>query len=254
MGIQHIEESSLVARPVPDEAETLLPYGLEKVFFGLDARRPVLTKSQLAYADVRRAIIVRDLPAHTPLDESRLLRHFPYGRTPLREALKRLSHERLLLWPPHQAPSIRDIDLYELRHLYAMRRLLELEIAGLAAERATDGDFERLKSLQNRLIHASDAGQVYEAVELDFALHSAIAHATKNRFLAEASNNLNLQSLRMWYFAQYQLGVESIHRSHTDLVEAIRDRSPERARQLTTSHIDSSWDRQQAILRESFLP
>ncbi|HWV23766.1 MAG TPA: GntR family transcriptional regulator [Thermomicrobiales bacterium] len=249
MCVPHLHKSPANPHSRTENSPHLLPYGLETVLFGIDARRPVLTKSQQAYADVRRAIIRRALPAHTALEESFLLQHFPYGRTPLREALKRLAHERLLAWPPHQAPSIRDIGLYEIQHLYAMRRLLENEIAVLAAKRATVEDIDRMDSLQSLLVQASNAGHVYEAVELDFALHAAISSATQNRFLAEASNHLNVQSLRMWYYAQSQLGVAGIHRSHTDLVTAIREHDPEGALALSISHIKSSLDRQQAILK-----
>lgn len=223
-------------------------HDLESMLFGFDARRSLLTKSQRAYAAVRRAIVTHALPSSVPLDEGMLLEHFPYGRTPLREALKRLSYEGLLVWPPHQAPMIRDVGLYEMQHLYKTRRVLEYEVATLAAERAMPEDIDRMNLLRTRLSDASRAGYVYEAVELDFALHSAIARATQNRFLVEANNNLNLQSLRLWFRAQHQLGVSTIDRSHTDLVNAITRHDTETTLKLTIAHIDSSLQLQQTLL------
>lgn len=236
-------------KPVANhDAAPMFMHGLETMLFGFDAGRSYLTKSQRAYAAVRRAIVTHALPSSVPLDEGSLLEHFPYGRTPLREALKRLSHEGLLVWPAHQAPMIRDVGLYEMHHLYTTRRILEYEVAKLAAERATPEDIERMNMLRTQLSEASRAGHVYEAVELDFALHSAIARATQNRFLVEANNNLNLQSLRLWFRAQHQLGVSTIDRSHTELVNAITLHDVDTALRLTITHIDSSLQRQNTLL------
>jgi len=222
-------------------------HGVESVLFGFNFRRSVLTKSQQAYALVRRAIVTHELPSNVPLDEGLLLEHFACGRTPLREALKRLSFESLLVWSPRQAPMIRDVGLYEMQHLYTTRRILEYEVAILAAERATDEDIERMNTFRTQLSEASQAGLVYEAVELDFGLHSAIARATQNRFLVEASDNLNLQSLRLWFRAQNEHGVFTIDKMHSELVSAISQHDTQRARELTAAHIDSSFSRQQLL-------
>lgn len=215
---------------------------------GIDHHSHFMTKSQRAYASLRRAIVTHALPAGTPLDEIMLLGRFPFGRTPLREALKQLSFEGLLFWPPRQAPVIRDVSLNELRHLYETRYLVEPEIAGLAAERATPYDIDRIETICDQLVEASQKNQVYESVELDYALHAAIAHSTRNRFLAEASNNLNLQSLRLWFHAQQGLGVATIHHLHIDLVEAVSRKEVMRARALAVEHIDRSRSRQQLLL------
>ncbi len=212
------------------------------------ARRQYMTKSQRAYAALRRAIVTHTLPSGTPLDELTLLDCFPFGRTPLREALKQLSFEGLLFWPPRQAPMIRDISAHEMRYLYETRFIVEPEIATLAAENALPHDISRIRTICDRLVDASRRGQVYESVEIDYALHAAIARATQNRFLAEASDNLNLQSLRLWFRAQQGLGVSTIHTLHIDLVEAVSTGDAATARDLAVQHIDSSQSRQQLLV------
>lgn len=214
-----------------------------------NGRRQFMTKSQRAYAALRHAIVTHALPAGTPLDELTLLDRFPFGRTPLREALKQLSFEGLLFWPPRQAPVIRDIGFHEMRHLYETRHLLEPEIATLAAQRATAQDIDRIQLICDQLVEASHTGDVYESVELDYALHAAFARATQNRLLAEASDNLNLQSLRLWFRAQQGLGISTIHTSHIELVEAVRRGDADRARALAVEHIESSRRRQQLLLQ-----
>lgn len=231
----------------PDVAE-LHRHGLAQTLFGHPAQRTHLTKSERAYAAVRRAIVTHSLPPSMPLDEHSLLAQFPYGRTPLREALKRLSHEHLLVWPPHQAPMVRDIGLYDLPHLYETRELLETRVAELAAERAGPEDLATLNEIRERLSRATDDGSIYEAVELDYALHAAIARTTRNRYLTEASNLLNLQSLRLWYRAHNELGVNRVGRMHRDLVDAIASHDQAAALDIATAHVHSSRERQQQLL------
>lgn len=221
--------------------------GLENVLFGFRSGHPNLTKGERAYAEVRRAVVTHALPAATPLDEATLLDYFGFGRTPLREALKRLSYEGLLVWRPHQAPMIRDIGWLELPSLYETRRLLEYQVAESAARHATDGDILQMERIQQKLEEASRQGYAYEAVELDYELHSAIATASKNRFLAEASNTLNLQSLRVWYLAHQILGTSNVDKLHSRLVHAIAAHDPALAKALTAAHIDRSMERQRML-------
>lgn len=223
---------------------------LIRTLFNLPPSRTVFTKSQRAYAEVRKAIVMHSLPAGTPLDEAYLQSLFPFGRTPLREALKRLAHEGFLSWPSHQAPSVRDVSIHEMQHLYETRRMLEPTIAVLAAQRATPKDHARIEHYTNALIKVSEAGNTYESVEHDYALHAAIAGATQNRFLAEASNHLNLQSLRLWYRNQAAHGVTTIHKIHVELVERIVARDEAGAEELARQHIAQSLARQTTALRE----
>lgn len=238
-GSQHNDLSDL---------QWFLVHGFDELQNARPKRNRQLTKSQRAYAALRRAIVTHALPSGLPLDEVLLQERFPCGRTPLREALKQLSYEGLLIWPPRQAPAIRDIGLHEMRYLYETRQMIEPELASLAAQRASNHHKAAMSKIMERLVEASRAGFVYESVELDYALHAAIAQASHNRFLAEANDNLNLQSLRLWFRAQRALGVESIHHSHSDLVESICGGDVETARSLAQSHIDASWERQRVLL------
>lgn len=224
--------------------------GLIRTLFNLPESRTKFTKTQFAYADVRRAIVAHELPAATPLDESLLISMFPVGRTPLREALKRLNFEGFLNWPAHQAPSIRDVAVQELQHLYETRRLIEPTVAVLAARRASPEDHTRMKHYCEELTKASLAGNIYQSVEMDYALHVVLARSTQNRFLAESSDILNLQSLRLWYRSQVTHGISKIHIMHDELVDTIIKGDEQKAEELALTHIASSLNRQRSMLGE----
>jgi GntR family transcriptional regulator, rspAB operon transcriptional repressor len=204
-------------------------------------------KSVIAYSAVRRAIVKHDLPASTPLDEAVLQKRFDIGRTPLREALKRLTHERFLVWPPRQAPTIRDVSLEELSRLFETRMILEPQIARLAAQRATTEDGIRFRRLCHLLKEATGRGDTYLSVELDFAFHAAVADSTRNRFLREASDNLNRQSLRLWYRSQRAHGIENVDVLHLQLADAITQGDVTSAYALAREHVERSIDRQNRL-------
>lgn len=240
------------AAPAPEESvaglDWFIIHGFDSPNVHLEASPGVLTKSERAYALVRRAIVNHDLPSGVPLEERMLLHHFQLGRTPIREALKRLSYEGMVHWTSHQAPVIRDVAIHEIYHLYETRRILETEIARLAAERADAEDIQRIAHIRSLLLDMCARNLVYESVELDYALHSTIARAAKNMFLAEASDLLNLQSLRIWYRAHKRLGLREVDRWHGPLVDAIRNHDRDLAARLISGHLDSSIARQQELL------
>ena len=208
---------------------------------------PVRSKTELAYRRLRQAIVVSEIRPNEPLDEPALMARFEVGRTPLREALKRLALEQFIVWPQQRTPYVRAMTLGDLRKLYETRFLMEVPVCGLAAERATREALRELDAALEGIGDAAAAGDIYRAVEMDYALHSAIASGTQNRFLAEAINNLNCGSLLLWYQAHHQLGLGDAHETHLSLVEAIRRRDRLEAEGLMRQHILTSQRRQQEL-------
>lgn len=95
------------------------------------------TKSNEAYARVRRDIVTGVIPANEAIYEVNLGHRYGLGRTPVREALKQLSNEQLLVWLHRQSPYVPEIGLVQVQSLFEARATLETQIAALAAERIT---------------------------------------------------------------------------------------------------------------------
>ncbi|MDI3339391.1 MAG: GntR family transcriptional regulator [Sphaerobacter sp.] len=201
------------------------------------------TKADAAYWRLRRAIITQEIDAHQPLDEGLLMERFQVGRTPLREALKRLAAEQFIVAPPHRTPLIRPFSLTELEPLFETRMLIEVPVCGLAAERITAEELAQLQRLIDVLAETIRDGDVYRMVETDYAIHSHIAHATKNRFLADAINRFNLTALRLWYLAHSKVGCDQVVETHVALVETLAARDPRAAEAMMRAHVLSSHQR-----------
>ncbi|MDP4506747.1 GntR family transcriptional regulator [Nonomuraea turcica] len=207
------------------------------------------TKTEQAYSALRRAIVTGDLVEDMPLDDAMLLARFGFGRTPIREALKRLADEQFINYPPHRTPYVRGIKVRDLSRLYEARHLLEEPVARLAARRATPAQLDELQRICDRIDEEIAADRPYEAVEYDHQFHLEIARSTDNPFLAEAVNRLNCGSLRIWYLAHSTLGMANTNADHRAIQAALTDKDPEQAAAQVTRHIDKSYARQMELHR-----
>ncbi len=202
------------------------------------------TKADRAYLLLRRAIVVGEIPANATLDEVDLVNQFGTGRTPVREALKRLAQEQFLVWPARRTPYVRELSVQELHRLYESRMLLEKPAARLAAVRATTAQLDDVQRLGDELRRAGEAGDVYASIEADHALHIAVTRGSDNRFLTEAVDRLNCGSLRLWYVAHQRLGLETVADQHQAIIDALRARDADAAGEAVRQHILVSLKRQ----------
>lgn len=202
------------------------------------------TKTEQAYWILRKAIVTGEFGDFAPLDETELMANIDVGRTPIREAIKRLASEEFVVWHPHRTPYVRSTSADDLAALYEARQTFEVTAARLAAERAAPADLDAMTQLADRLDTAIDKGKLYEVAELDYDFHQAIAEASHNRFLAGAISHLNLGSLRLWYRSFVRIGVENLNDHHRDEIDAIRSRAADRAVEIAQAHIEFSHQRQ----------
>ena len=108
-----------------------------------------------AYYAIRELIVTLELPPGAVVREPELTERLGIGRTPVREALRRLAQERLVEVFPRRGMFVTKVDVRDLARLCEVRVALEPEAARLAAERATQAD---LAELRGRCSPSSTAG------------------------------------------------------------------------------------------------
>ena len=113
------------------------------------------TLSAKAYEIIEELIATVELPPGTIFSEGELSARIGIGRTPLREALLRLSREHLIEMMPRRGVRVTDINLTDQLALLEVRRVLDRVIAEKAAERATKGERKRLLEISERIIAAA---------------------------------------------------------------------------------------------------
>ena len=188
-----------------------------------------------AYHEIRGLIVSLELAPGAVIDERDLIERLEIGRTPVREALRRLAHERLVEVYPRRGMFVTGVDVRELARLSEVREVLEPEAARLAAERATDVDRAELGALLIEL----DAGRS-ELIDLDERIHRAVYRAAHNDLLEATLEQYYVLALRIWSIALDRAHeLEEAVEEHRALLEAIQAGDCDRAADTMRAHVQN---------------
>jgi DNA-binding GntR family transcriptional regulator len=196
---------------------------------------PVESLADKAYHAIRDLIVSLELAPGAVIDERELIMELGIGRTPVREALRRLAQERLVEVYPRRGMFVTGVDVRELARLSEVRLLLEPDAARLAAERATETDREELAALLAEL----DAGGS-ELMDLDERIHRAVYRAAHNHLLETTLEQYYVLALRIWTLALDRAhDLEEAVETHRVLLQAIRDGDGDRAAATMRGHVEN---------------
>ncbi|WP_017975433.1 GntR family transcriptional regulator [Actinopolyspora halophila] len=204
--------------------------------------------SEHAYTTLRDMIVTLELPPGSPIHEERLGRSIHVGRTPMREAIKRLESEDLVVIYPRRGTFVADINITDHGLIAEVRRNLEGQAARSAAARASEAERTELAELADRIgQQQDDAGMM----RLDTEIHRALYHCTGNRYLESTLNHYYNLTLRIWYLFLARLpGMPEHIAEHERLLRAIISGQGELAAQIATSHVEHFENAVFAALRE----
>jgi DNA-binding GntR family transcriptional regulator len=195
----------------------------------------VTSLADKAYHEIRGLIVSLELAPGAVIDERELIERLEIGRTPVREALRRLAHERLVEVYPRRGMFVTGVDVRELARLSEVREVLEPEAARLAAERATDVDRAELGALLIEL----DAGRS-ELIDLDERIHRAVYRAAHNDLLEATLEQYYVLALRIWSIALDRAHeLEEAVEEHRALLEAIQAGDGDRAADTMRAHVQN---------------
>lgn len=193
-----------------------------------------------AYVGLRDQIVTLKIKPGQPIDEDRVGVELGMGRTPVREAIKRLALERLVTVFPRRGTFASDINITDLAQISDVRAIVEPHAARRAAERITPARREELETLIGRLAHESPEWSDDALMDLDARVHRFIYGCAENPYLEETCSRYFNLSLRIWYLAVDRMPGLSTHiAEHRELLEAIGDGDGDRAAQLLCEHVQA---------------
>ncbi|MDF1605679.1 GntR family transcriptional regulator [Nocardioides sp. YIM 152315] len=173
---------------------------------------------------------------------------FGVSRTPVREALRRLEHDRLLV-PSSRGLVVRGVDTDEVIQIYTVRILLEGEAASEAASARTQADLLRLESLLDRDRSLSDPPDATRA-EANTEFHEAVWNATHNGVLQDLLQRLTIHLVRTPHSTLSAPGRwDEALDEHAGVLDAIRDRDPDAARERAAAHMTRAREIRLDLLR-----
>jgi DNA-binding GntR family transcriptional regulator len=194
--------------------------------------------SERAYEQLRDRIVTLRLAPGTVLREDELMRELEIGRTPLREAVKRLALENLVAVQPRIGTYVTSVDAADIVHIAEVRAELEAQAAELAARRMDDGMRERGEALLEQVRSLDRSADADALMDLDESIHRFSWEASRNPYLIETLERYFVLSLRVWYVVLDRVpGLGSAVFDHTKLLEAILGRDPDAARALMHEHV-----------------
>jgi len=201
-----------------------------------------------AYDEIRNRITTLGLEPGSAINEQLLAQELRMALAAVREALKLLAHDNLVVITPRHGLYVAGVNVPDLQQLSEMRLALEGLSARLAAERATPDDLVILETLRQEQT-AAPLGDSEQLLDIDHRFHQAIARAAQNRYLADALERLFGLSQRLWYLALPHLGfLPGAVEKHVDLVSAIREGNADRAERIMRSHVQEFYDQVRRVL------
>lgn len=192
----------------------------------------------VVFNTLRRAILKGELEPGERLMEIALANRLGVSRTPIREAIRKLELEGLVVMIPRKGAEVARITEKDLRDVLEVRTSLEKLAIELACDRVTDEDIRDLRETCQAFADSLDNEDLTEIAEKDVAFHDVIFRATKNARLIQILNNLREQMYR--YRLEYLKDKESHPRlveEHQKILDAIVKKDKERAVCLIQEHI-----------------
>jgi DNA-binding GntR family transcriptional regulator len=202
--------------------------------------RPViLTKTDMAYWQVRQEILDGTLAPGTSLDQEALAIRLGLSTTPVREALRRLESERLVVGRAHRDTFVAELSQEVLADTYAVRMNLDPLAVSLAAKAATPEDLEVI----NELATEQPGDDPTEQLQHNRALHRAIYYSCGNDVLSEILDLLWDRSDRYrLIMIKEEREPEKLRSEHVEIADAVAARNAKLAAKLMTAHISKSYE------------
>lgn len=202
----------------------------------------------VVFNTLRKAILTGELKPGERLMEIHLANQLGVSRTPIREAIRKLELEGLVIMIPRRGAEVAQITEKSLKDVLEVRRALDALCAELACDRITTGEIERLKSACEKFEKETLTGDATTMAEADVELHDIIVEATGNKRLVQLINNLSEQMYR--YRFEYIKDENQHNRlveEHRMIYESIVHRDKEAAARAAKVHIDNQ---EKSIIRQ----
>jgi DNA-binding GntR family transcriptional regulator len=180
--------------------------------------------TEKAYQLLVRKITRLELMPGAALAEKALVESLGIGRTPIREALQRLSAEGLVVHLPNRGMFVSEINASNAQHIYEFRALIDGQAARLAALRASEKDVRDLMATHLHLAEAVDRDDIDDFVDCDRQFYTTLARAAQNIYLGEVIPRIFNLHLRLWFLISEKLGGwHEIAKAHTDMTRGVVD-------------------------------
>lgn len=192
----------------------------------------------VVFYTLRQAILKGELEPGERLMEMQLAAQMGVSRTPIREAIRKLELEGLVLMIPRRGAIVAKITEKDLRDVLEVRSTLERLAIELACERMQEEDFKCLREAQEAFKEALETDDITLQAQRDVEFHDVIYKATGNLRLIQMLNNLREQMYRYRLeYLKYDLAHQTLIEEHESIIEALYKRDKDTSTKLIVRHV-----------------
>lgn len=196
-------------------------------------------QSEYAYEQLKEMILSGELPPGSRLVEGQLATRLKISRTPVREALRQLITEHFVSRDERGGLAVHLPTRREIDDIYLIREVLEGLAARLAARRVSQTEIARLEQTVEAIERGAVNKRIDEVVTANVAFHDLLHEATGNERLVKLGQELR-NSIMLFSREAYTAVVnraEITAREHAEILEALKDRDPDRAEKAAREHV-----------------
>ena len=194
------------------------------------------TAADLAYASIRDLILRTELRPGQVLSESAMSARLEIGRTPLRDALRLLSHDGLVVIEPRRGTMVAPLTVSDLDAIFEARTAIEPAIADAAVARASAQDIADIERLAEQ---AAANSSEQSDTSLDEQLHRKVADISRNRFLVDFHKRLRDESLRFRFLTNSGIDTRDDQSAFfLGVRDSLAARDRERLSSLLVAHVE----------------
>lgn len=204
----------------------------------------------VVFNTLRQAILRGELKPGERLMEIQLANKLGVSRTPIREAIRKLELEGLVLMIPRKGAEVAEITEKSLRDVLEVRRALEELAVQLVCEKITEEEIEELKAAAKEFENVLKDGDITKIAEADVRFHDVIYMATDNQKLIQLLNNLREQMyrFRVEYLKREEVRPQLLA-EHEEIIATIERREKATATKVVCEHIDNQVEAVIDIIR-----
>ena len=202
----------------------------------LDNYKPL---RDIVFENLRTAILEGELKAGKRLMEVQLAEQLGVSRTPIREAIRKLELEGLVVMLPRKGAYVANMSFKDLIDVLEIRASLEGLAAYLAAERRRDEDIDELERVAKEFEKSVRETNIDNVLKKDIEFHEKIFLMANNKKLYQIITSLweQVHRFRVTYVSNYEASLSLVD-EHNKILEAIKSGDSELAKKYATEHIE----------------
>lgn len=202
--------------------------------------------TEKAYQRLYQEIVVGSLAPGAHLDEGGLVKRLNIGRTPIREALLRLSSEHLIENVPNKGFAVQPITLQNTRAIFQALLLLEDAVVDLAMSHDLTDHLADMEAVNQQIAEAITADDPWELVRLNNGFHIQFAACSDNEYMVGALRNVRFGSARLAYLSfSHELEQEnkldahykSVVHEHQAIIKCLAEKDKEELKRINKEHL-----------------